>query len=481
MPALTSRLRRPARAAVRALPALLFALALLVAGLLWGVSAERYEIFPYAFLRDGYRSWGAALGLHAADDDIAGYVARRADYASGRIARPDAMTEGVFWYGGREQFRDRCPEHGCLAVRYDAAGQIVQSWPWRPRAVGQAAAAAAAADPDAIAGRELALGYSYEKDLVPRGLARYPNGDLLAAFRHRVGKGFPFPAGLARLDADGYPVWFRAGFSHHWPLLEADGTALVPGARIEPGRPTYVSAGVELPLDCPAGETYRDAVDFIAPDGRLLRSLDVYGAMASSPWAPLLDLSDHPCDPLHLNFVSRIAAGPAAGDLPPGVSPGDLVVSFRDVDAFAILDPADGSARRVARGSWDGQHAVQHWRGAEFLLLDNRRRMVPGQASRLLAVNLVTGAERTVFPTVSTAPEHRLHTELMGRVSLSPDRRRALVSFTEAGRALEIRLADGAVLNEFRSWHDVSGTAVGGGAGSDSLAVMHIYGMDYAP
>ena len=42
----------------------------------------------------------------------------------------------------------------------------------------------------------------------------------------------PFGGGVARVDRDGHPVWYRRDYSHHWPQLLEDGTALVPGTGI---------------------------------------------------------------------------------------------------------------------------------------------------------------------------------------------------------------------------------------------------------
>ena len=49
-----------------------------------------------------------------------------------------------------------------------------------------------------------------------------------------------------------------------------------------------------------------------------------------------------------------------------------------------------------------------------------------------------------------------MFSSIEGTIDISPDRRRAMVSFTDEGVAVEVRLADGAVLNAFHSLHDVS-------------------------
>ena len=77
--------------------------------------------------------------------------------------------------------------------------------------------------------------------------------------------------------------------------------------------------------------------------------------------------------------------------------------------------------------------------------------------SRLLMIDLADGQETTVFPNDRTPQSLRnLFTSYEGKIDLSPDRRRAIVAFTRTGVAVEVRLADGEVLNVFKSLHDVS-------------------------
>ena len=78
--------------------------------------------------------------------------------------------------------------------------------------------------------------------------------------------------------------------------------------------------------------------------------------------------------------------------------------------------------------------------------------------SRLLMVDLETSEKATPYPTDSTPVNLRLgYSAIMGQLDISSDKRRALITDTWNGRALEIRLADGEVSNVFHSVHDVSG------------------------
>ena len=140
-----------------------------------------------------------------------------------------------------------------------------------------------------------------------------------------------------------------------------------------------------------------------------------------------------------------------------GMAPGDLVVSLRDLDAFAILDKDDRRLKKLVRGSFRGQHGVRHLDNARFIMYDNWGTDGVHGPSRLLIVDLATGKETTVFPNDAT-PAHLANwfTRIEGQFDISPDGRRAVVSDVFAGRAFEVRLADGQVLNVFRQIHDLS-------------------------
>ena len=72
-------------------------------------------------------------------------------------------------------------------------------------------------------------------------------------------------------------------------------------------------------------------------------------------------------------------------------------------------------------------HGVRHLEQARFLLFDNLGAAGAGGPSRLLMIDLATGAETTLFPNDGT-PEHLRDwfTVEAGQFDVSADRRRAL-------------------------------------------------------
>ena len=245
----------------------------------------------------------------------------------------DGLQDPVLWYGGRFQFLDLCPHPGCLAVEYATTGEVAHAWPFRPDELEDAGVN------DEEYPYELAIDHSFARDFVPFGMERYANGDLLVTFHAR--SAHPFGGGLARVDRDGHPVWFRRDYSHHWPQLLNYGTALVPSNRIGDESISFERHDGEMTtIRCDTGEPYLDTVNVVDGDGRLLKRIDLVDALVNSNLAFVLLHTSNPCDPLHLNFIHSL--GDDAGGAH-GMAPGDLVVSLRNLSAFAILDSETGA------------------------------------------------------------------------------------------------------------------------------------------
>ena len=361
----------------------------------------------------------------------------------------DGLQDPVLWYGGRFQFLDLCPDTGCLAVEYTTTGAVAHAWPFRQDELEEAGV------DDEEYPYELAIDHSFVRDAYPVGIERYANGDLLVAFRMGA-TAHPFGGGVARVDRDGHPVWYRRDYSHHWPQLLKDSTALVPGTRVGDESITFEQPDGEVAtIRCDSDDPYLDTVNVVDGDGKLLKRIDFVDALVSSKFASVLLNTSNACDPLHLNFIHPL--GDDAGGAQ-GIAPGDLVVSLRSLSAFAILDGETGRLKRLVRGGFLQQHSVQHLEGSTFLMFDNLGHDYVGGPSRLLMVDIANGREATIFPNERTPESLRgLFSRYRDYIDISYDRERAIVAFTDASVAVEVRLSDGEVLNVFTSLHDVSG------------------------
>lgn len=465
---------------LNSLPLVLFIAAIVLTIFSYGVVVGRYRVFPFWIISDGIKTGKALLDVMIEDDRIRytetyiGFsdmplensVSDRIEFVAG-----NELAAPVLWTGGLYQFREYCPDFGCLAVEYNHRGEVTYAYPLR---LDELEKAQGTADDDEFP-YEFSPNFSFVKDISVSSVSRYSNGDLLVVFHYEFA--FPYGAGVARIDRDGHVVWFRSDYSHHWAQILDDGSALVPSLRIgsEP-IPFHLRGYMIRQSDC--RRSYRDTVHIIDGDGRLLKRIDLLDILLASPFISALQHTTDSCDLLHLNFVSVL--GDDVGGAW-GIEPGDLVVSLRNISAFAILDRESGRVKRLVRGSFLLQHSVQHLEGSTFLMFDNQGYDEVGGPSRLLAVDLVDGRETTIFPNRST-PESlrdRFFSNKLGNIDISADRRRVLVAFSEEGVGVEVRLADGEIMSIFRSLHDVSSLDQFQNERKTKAALFQLLGLEY--
>ena len=444
------------------LPQLLLVLAIALAAFAYGSLVGRYRLFPFSVLSDGLKTLRTTHELHKKIDDgrFAHFAAVPPDSAASNrfeFVADDALSGPILWHGGRHQFLEYCPDGGCLAVEFTATGQVAHAYPFRSDELEQAANAARSDEFP----YELSPAFSFARDVDMLSISRYMNGDLLVVFHHSTA--FPYGAGVARIDRAGHPIWFRRDYSHHWPHIGNDSVALVPGLLVGSESISFERGRDTIAITCRTGRPYLDAIRILDSSGQLLKRINLIDALRDSPFAHIIQSTSQPtparhlvapCDPLHLNFVHRLRDD-AGGTW--GLAPGDLVASLRNLSAFAILDGESGRVKRLVRGSFFYQHSVQHLTGSTFLMFDNHGGDGVHGPSRLLRIDLADGRETTVFPNDQTPePLRNLFSHNQGDIDISSDRQRAMVVFTLQGLAVEVRLADGAVLNVFHSLHDVS-------------------------
>ena len=365
----------------------------------------------------------------------------------------DRLDDPVLMGGGAGMFLEHCPPlprsvlpGGCLAVEYSRAGEVSRAVPFRTQAIEAANIVSEQDYP-----YEHPPGWVFAKNAQVTSIDPYPGGDLLAVFR--LINAFPYGGGAVRVAPDGHPRWFRKDYSHHFSHIIDDNLILVPGLRVERENRALHAGQLKSALGCEDESWLVDTVNLIDGEGRLLEEIDILSALLESPYNGILYLQPGECDPTHLNFAHQLGADASGAD---SIAPGDVVVSLRNLNAFAIIDRTSRRLKRLARGGFIRQHAVRHFEKARFLMFDNLGTDGVHGPSRLLMVDLATGKETTLFPRDHTPAHLRRVTPVAGSLAVSPDRRRVLFNETRAGRALEVRLSDGRVLNIFRQLHDLS-------------------------
>ena len=428
---------------MRKLPLLLFIIAVGLAGFTAGTYIAKFRVFPHDILSSAYKT---ARVLVASDKRRGRFVTVAPDSVEAHrfeFITAQVLTDPILVWGGESQFAEYCPGHvGCLAVEYTGRGDIRHAYPYRPKEIEKATIVSLP--------YEQLIWFSFQKNAYPFGISRYSNGDMLVVFHFRYS--FPYAGGVARIARDGQPVWYRQDYSHHIPSLTDDDVALVPAMRIGEG-PILLNhpKNPRFTLSCP--KPLLDFVHVLDGAGQLLEEISILDAIIQSPYVGILEATKD-CDPTHLNFVHQLGED-ALG--PNGIGPGDLVVSLRNLHAFGILDRDNHRLKKLVRGGFVWQHAVTHLADSKFLMFENLGTDGVHGPSRLFMVDVADGTETTIFPNDATPKRLRgFFTHQEGMISVSPDRHRAIVTFPHEGKAVEVRLADGAALTMFTSLHDVS-------------------------
>ena len=386
----------------------------------------------------------------------------------------DVLESTVVVKGELGTYLDHCPEPlGCLAVEYSRTGSIRHVWPLRLAEIGDANIVAESVYP-----YEHPVGWSLQSGVRRTHISQFPSGDLLVVFA--LSNSYPYGGGVARVAPDGQPRWYRKDYSHHWPHVVDEDLALVPAMSVSRSRLSYdLGRGYRrrtMELVCDHSSILDDQVSIINGLGEALERFSILDAIARSRYAGHL-VGTNGCDPTHLNSIYILGDDVADGT---GLAPGDLVVSLREISAFGIFDKSDRRLKRLVRGSFHMQHGVRHFGQARFVMFDNHGTDGVHGPSRLLMVDLETGKESTLFPTDTTPASLRLGlTRVQGHFDISVDRSRALVSDPTKARALEIRLADGEVLNVFHAMHDMSSLPWTPKALTQKAWLFQLHGIHY--
>lgn len=248
-----------------------------------------------------------------------------------------------------------------------------------------------------------------------------PDGGLLALYQG---------LGLIRLDRSSELVWARPLPVFNDLRLSGDGRIL-----------TLVKEPREIPELGRDGPVLEDSVVVLDADGRELRRLSLLAAMRRSRFRGLLEPLGPRADILHSNTVRRLEddhGGP--------LREGRLLVSLREIDTVAVVDPRTGRAVWAQRGPWRRQHEPVPLDDGRLLVFDNRGG--PEGHSRVVEVDPVTG--EVVWSYTGDRPAE-LSSEQAGTVARLGNGN-LLITESERGRAFEIT-RDGEVVWEFLSPH----------------------------
>jgi hypothetical protein len=250
-----------------------------------------------------------------------------------------------------------------------------------------------------------------------------PDGDLIALYQG---------GGLVRLNRDSEIVWSAGLGTFNDLFVDADGRIVVLTKRAR-----------RLPSLRRSSPVLEDSVTILDGSGRVVRSISLLSALLEADLGYLLDATGNDsADILHSNTVTVL--DPQATNHP-GFEPGNILVSLREIDLLAVLDPATGRFTWTLHGAWRRQHEPSVLDDGRLLLFDN---LGSDTNSRVLELDAGGGGIGWEYG----GPAHRpLRSPEAGSCARLANGN-TLISDSEQGRALEIT-ADGSIVWEFESPH----------------------------
>jgi hypothetical protein len=267
----------------------------------------------------------------------------------------------------------------------------------------------------------------------------FPDGRLLALYQ---------TGGLIFLDRESRPVGRCAGnfYNDLWVEEEPGGGGRIWTLAKEARGPTGGGAGIGA-----GAERLDDFLALLRYEGegsgcREERRISLTRALERSPFSDLLDARAPRGDVLHANTVMEL--GPEVAEipgLPPAFAPGGLLVSLREIDVLAVIDPESETAVWARRGPWRAQHEPSLLSDGRLLLFDNRGH--DGYA-RLLELDLATGEAAWSH---GGDPPAAFASAIGGSCARLPNGN-TLATLSVPGRALELD-AEGKVVWELRTPH----------------------------
>lgn len=390
----------------------MFCASLVLLAFAYGVAVARFEIFPWATIRDaigsakemrrklsGERSWIYVPTTHT----------RKLP-----VHLPDAA------YPGLNLVTSLAADDRLAAYVMDMDGRVVHSWNvdwfrvW----------------PDATHVPKKALPRKRPGTHI-HGAVVLDDGDIVYNYEH---------LGLVRLDLCGQVVWRLPYRTHHSIHKDDDGDLWVSAQinRVDSaGYPNYKPEFVE-PM-----------ILEVSQDGKIKSEIPVMKVLRDNGLSGLLYLSatkqtdtSVTGDTMHLNDVE-----PFSSFMRPGVfAPGDLLVSLRNTNTVFVFTPASGKVKYAWTGEFVRQHDPDFIDGNTISVFDNNNvgPEAGGRRSRILLLSASSG-ERSVY--YAGGDGQPFYTAIMGRSQWLPNGN-LLISESMKGRAFEID-RDGRVVWEY--------------------------------
>ena len=266
----------------------------------------------------------------------------------------------------------------------------------------------------------------------------YTNGDILVVYEtpYRT----PYGLGLAKLDKDSNVIWKLDENIHHDIAIAPNGDIYVLGQFInETGYADYPELAPPF-ID--------DTIVMLSPDGKAKKELSILKAFLNSQYSAFLSFmgSNLRGDIMHANTVQYIDA--AMAEKFAFADEGDLLISLREMNVIAVLDPDEERITWSQIGPWRAQHEPVMLDNGRIILFDNQGNNGGGGASRIIEFDPIRGSIHWSYKGTEQEP---LSSPYWGTVQRLENGNTLILESTN-GRAIEVT-QKGQIVWEYRSLH----------------------------
>jgi hypothetical protein len=210
----------------------------------------------------------------------------------------------------------------------------------------------------------------------------FPNGDLLAIYIS-IGD-TPYGYGMVKIDKDSNVLWTYAQNAHHDFYVDPKTGEIW----------TILHQFLQRAPSGWEGLQYPALVDYIvrlSPDGKELERFSILDSFIDTPYALYLyhyspKWDGKKWDWTHTNSI--VALEDHLAPKFPMFKPGSLLVSFRNLNAIAVIDPLSKKIAWATAGLWQTQHSASFQESGNIMLFDNTGHYENGKEwSRVLEIN----------------------------------------------------------------------------------------------
>lgn len=386
--------------------AIYFGIAILGLVFIYGVAVGNFQIFPFSIMAaslDAIRDW-RENGWH--------YLRVRPEkqlYPARHDGQGVVTLDNSRMYPG-VTFLSGLWGNSLGMLLLDEAGNEVHRWPVSFNEIFETA--------------PHLNGKPHDWDMNLHGSMLYPNGDVVFNFEYN---------GMVRLDRCGNVVWRVNHQTHHQIYEDGEGNLWTSGLEVRNG-PLDRLPRMPVPLE-------EELMLKISPNGEILKQWSLLDSFYQSELHSILfasgfDKLQHEFYNItHINDVEILEESIA--DQFEGLDAGDIMVSIRNQNMIAVIDPDDGRIKWWRIGPFIRQHDPDFLPDGRISVFDNNRDDNEGSlfgGSRILIIDPQSTAVEVEY--IGTE-EHPFYTTLMGAHQTLPNGN-VLITESFAGRAFEV-------------------------------------------